>query len=85
MIPGDQILVVMLGNKSIYPLSHLTLAHPTPFSEIGYSPDWPRSSLPPASASQSDRYAIISSISTLTSSMVLAQNSSPASVCEMHK
>lgn len=57
MIPGDQILVVMLGNKSIYPLSHLTLAHPTPFS----------------------------SISTLTSSMVLSQNSSPASVCEMHK
>lgn len=24
MIPGDQILVVMLGNKSIYPLSHLS-------------------------------------------------------------
>lgn len=48
VIPGDQILAIMLGNKCVYPLSHLTLAH-----EIGYSPDWPRSSLHPASASQS--------------------------------
>lgn len=54
MIPGDQIPVIMLGNKCLYPLSHLTLAYPTLFFfEIEYSPDWPRSSLPPASASQS--------------------------------